>query len=141
MDGIGKPRSYGKFEIFDDEQDELSWDAAEKRAHESLRKMGLPVAANDNVAIIPPREARPFHQELEKEKHAEEKKPVRHKRAGEEDLPPPRTALAPSDKKLEAIAKAHILLHWIKANLKTLCDNEPQVIGWIDEILDTAPKK
>lgn len=134
MDGIGKPRSYGKYEIFDDETDALSWDAAEKRAHESLRKLGVPIPREETVAVIPPRADRP--------RPAEAEAPSRkaHKKSGEGDLPPMRVLL-PVDKKLEAIARAHILLTWIKNNVKTLCDNEPQLITWIDEILDTAPKK
>lgn len=137
MDGVGKPRSYGKYEIFDDERDVLSWDAAEKRAHDQMRAMGIPIPSHpENVAIIPPR---PVHPELDEEQRSLPRAPKPEPRAhtklgdGKSSLPPAQK----TDHKLEAIARAHILLHFIKT---ACCKEHPDHAKWIDEILDMAPK-
>lgn len=140
IDGVGQPRSYGKYEIFDDDRDALSWDAAEKKAHDQLRKMGIPIPDQGTMALIPSREVRPI---LEIEQRTLPRIPKQkivpkiHKKAGEGELPPPPWQKLPGpDHKLEAIARAHILLHYLRVNC---CKEHPDHVGWIDDVLAQAP--
>ena len=123
---------YEQFECTGLLDPKITWDAAQKKAHESLRQMGVPVSS-DEVVYVPPKSERI---EVEAEPKPKVKKPV-HKRVGEHDLPPPPFVAPKIDHKLEALARAHVLLHWIRNNI---CAERPEVCGWIDEILDKAPK-
>lgn len=137
MEGVGKPHSYGKFQIFDDEADALTWDAAEKNAHAHLRRMGIPIPEQENAASIPSGEP----QRQPKEKTTDPPAPRVHTKLGEgvSSIPPLSFDLAEKvDHKLEAIARAHILLHFLR---DTCCKEHPQHAGWINEILETAPQK
>jgi len=147
-DGIGEPQSYGKYDIFNTPGDEVTWDAAEKRAHAKLRQMGVPLADPDpnvvhRVSIIrAPQAAAEIEADERRTPRAQDphpRAPVLHSQVGERDLPPPPLTgpLPQPDPKLEAIARAHILLHFLK---DTCCKEHAEHNGWIDEILKTAPQ-
>src|SRR5687767_3573146 len=121
MDGIGKPRSHGKYEIFDDEREAPTSNAAEKRAHDQLREMGIPVQQYTRPQLI----QRTAPTAVEERVPTRVPRPV-HKSLEESTLPAPPFTMPKSDHKLEAIARAHILLHYLK---DSCCKEHPEHIG------------